>query len=95
MMQAKSKYIKNVDAKGLAIIQLENQVAHLQTQIKRLAEGEKVSEDLPNKLTILKDTLASIKLRQSRGDFRTDDKFRVLALENEIGRTILKIEGTL
>jgi hypothetical protein len=66
-----------------------------QTQIRTLAAGERVTEDLEAKLTKLKETLAAIKLRQSRGVYLDDDKYRTLGLETEIGKTVLQMDGIL
>lgn len=80
---------------GGEISRLSIEMIKLKADVRTLAAGEKLAEDLPAKLVKLKEVLASIKLRQKLGTFFSEDPFRIVALENEIGRVVLQMDGVL
>lgn len=83
---------------NLELLKLSNKVAMLEGQIKTLQNvrpGEKHPADMATKIENLRNALQTVKMKLSMGRHDTDDKFRMAALEAELGRWLLMMDGVL
>lgn len=69
-------------------------VTKLEGKVAGLSRGEKVVEDLSARLDNLKNCLQALKLKMTRKP-EEGDNFRKMALETEIGKVLLQIDGIL
>lgn len=80
---------------GLELTKLSVKLGQIEAQFRSLQNGEPAPEYLPAKLEKLREAKQSLKLRMSRGEHLPDDQFRKAALEVEIGRILLLLDGIL
>lgn len=83
---------------GLEILKLQNKVTALEGQIRTLQNmrtGEKHPQEMGDKIDNLRSALQALKMKLSMGRHDTDDKFRLAALEAELGRWLLMMDGVL
>lgn len=83
------------DNNALEVVRLSLRVMKLENQVRALQSGDKLVEDPQAQLTKLKDAAAVIKLRNSRGTTLDGDPARLKALDVEIGKLLLQIDGIL
>jgi hypothetical protein len=79
---------------GLLLTELKKQMLTVQNQIKNLENGQSAITYLPTKLDNLKQTRHVLKLRNKKNP-QPDDTFRLLAIDIEIGKILLMIDGVL
>lgn len=80
---------------ALEVVKLSTKVTQLEGQIKSLQMGQPAPEYLPPKVEMLKLTLQTLKKNMSMGRQAPDDKYRIAALEVEIGKCLLIMDGIL
>ena len=74
---------------------LEAKMLDLTDQVNTLLAKQPTAEAMPTKIDKLKLTMEKIKNRMSLGRANPDDKFRLAALEVELGKWLLTMEGDL
>jgi hypothetical protein len=89
MVNKKSEYNP-----ALEITQLKIKCQSLEAKLRAVQEGRPIADNLPERVENLRHSLQTLKLRMQR-DPQLDDNFRKLALETELGRLLLIMDGTL
>lgn len=85
-------------SEGLELTILKNRVVSLEMELKqfKIKHGNvSAMTPLPSLVENLKCSLVALKKRISLGHRQPDDNYRLLALENEIGRVLLMMDGIL
>lgn len=79
---------------ALEIIKLSLRVQMLEGKLKALQDGRTMPDNLSDQADNLRHSLINLKLKMQRNP-QPEDQYRKLALENELGRILLQIDGVL
>jgi len=86
--------VNKAASEGLEITKLNIKVQSLAGKVKALEEGRTAPDNLHDQAENLRRLLVALKLRMQRAP-QAEDGFRKLALETELGRILLQIDGIL
>jgi hypothetical protein len=84
-----------LDSNGLELTKQSLRLLKLEGQVRGLQLNAPKPEDWQARANSLKELLGQMKIRNDRGDIRVGDPYRKIALEVELGKMLLLIDGTL